>query len=65
MVHMQTQASTTNKAAKTLNQLLLFRKVKKEEMVCQGTLSWPLVKVVGLRWIKRIYSITAFPSANT
>lgn len=61
---MQTQASATNKVAKTLNQLLLFKKVKKikDEMVCQGILSWPLVKAIGLWWIKRMCSTTAFPS---
>lgn len=58
---MQTQASATNKVEKTFNQLLLFKKVKKDEMVCQGILSSSLVKVTGLWWIKRIYRTTAFP----
>lgn len=62
MVHTQTQASTTNEVAKTLNQLLLFRKVKKDKTICQGTLSRPLVKVTGLCWIRKIHSTTAFPS---
>ena len=30
-------------------------------MVCQGVLSWPLVKVMRLWWIKRTYGTAAFP----
>lgn len=62
VVHMQTQASATNKVEKTFNQLLLFKKVKKDETVCQGILPASLVKVTGLWWMKRIYRTTAFPS---